>query len=101
MKSVQLRLAVYQPDIPQNVGAMIRLCSCFGIEIDIIGPCSFPFSKNVLRRTAMDYFEMAKIRHHTNMMIFPNTLLIWVGLFFFLRKRQSVFGILNSSPLTF
>ena len=66
MKSVQLRLAVYQPDIPQNVGAMIRLSSCFGIEIDIIGPCSFPFSKKVLKRTAMDYFEMAKIRHHTN-----------------------------------
>ena len=66
MKSVQLRLAVYQPDIPQNVGAMIRLSSCFGIEIDIIGPCSFPFSKNVLKRTAMDYFELANIRHHTN-----------------------------------
>ena len=72
MESVQLRLAVYQPDIPQNLGAMIRLCSCLGLEINIIGPCGFPFSKNALKRTAMDYFEIAKIRDHTNYNAFCN-----------------------------
>ena len=64
MNSTQLSLAVYQPDIPQNLGSMIRLCACFGAYIEIIGPCGFPFSKNVLKRTAMDYLEAAKIKHH-------------------------------------
>ena len=64
MKSVDLRLAIYQPDIPQNLGSMIRLGACFGVHIDIIGPCGFPFSKTALRRTAMDYLSIANITHH-------------------------------------
>lgn len=59
-----LRLATYQPDIPQNLGAMIRLCACLGVPIDIIEPCGFPFSKKALRRTAMDYLDIAEIKQH-------------------------------------
>ena len=66
MKSIDLRLAVYQPDIPQNLGSMIRLAACFGVKMDIIGPCGFPFSKAVLKRTAMDYLDVAKIDHHSS-----------------------------------
>lgn len=57
------RLAVYQPDIALNLGAMIRLCACFGAPIDVIEPCGFPFSKRALRRSAMDYLDLAQIAH--------------------------------------
>ena len=43
MSQQNIRLAIYQPDIPQNLGAMIRVCACFGVEIDLIEPCGFPF----------------------------------------------------------
>ncbi len=59
-----IRLAAYQPEIPQNLGAMIRLCACLAVPIDIIEPCGFPFSKKALKRTAMDYLELAEIKQH-------------------------------------
>lgn len=61
-----MRLAVFQPDIPQNLGGMIRTCACFGIAIDVIAPCGFPFSVKALRRSAMDYADLAEIRHHAD-----------------------------------
>jgi len=64
MLKQDLRLAIYQPDIPQNLGAMIRLCACFGVDIDLIEPCGFPFSLKALKRTAMDYIDLAKIDCH-------------------------------------
>ena len=57
-------LAVFQPDIAQNLGAMLRLTACFGVNIDIIEPCGFPFSPKALRRIAMDYMDFANITHH-------------------------------------
>jgi tRNA (cytidine/uridine-2'-O-)-methyltransferase len=59
-----VRLALYQPDIAGNVGAAIRLTSCLGIAIEIIGPCGFPLSDRSLRRAALDYGERAEIRLH-------------------------------------
>jgi len=59
-----MRLAAFQPDIAQNVGAMIRLCACMGIPFDVIEPCGFPFSLKALRRSALDYADMADITHH-------------------------------------
>ena len=64
MSKPDIRLAIYQPDIPQNLGAMIRLCACFGIVIDLIEPCGFPFSIKAIKRTAMDYMDMVKINCH-------------------------------------
>ena len=64
MLKQDIRLAIYQPDIPQNLGAMIRLCACFGVDIDLIEPCGFPFSLKALKRTAMDYIDLAKIDCH-------------------------------------
>ena len=66
MSQQDIRLAIYQPDIPQNLGAMIRLCACFGVEIDLIEPCGFPFSIKSLRRTAMDYTNLVKIKNHND-----------------------------------
>lgn len=58
------RLAAYQPDIAQNLGALIRIGACFGMPVDVISPCGFPFSVKALRRSAMDYAEIAEICHH-------------------------------------
>ncbi len=56
-----VRLAAYQPDIAPNLGAMIRLVACMGVPLDVIEPCGFPFSVKALRRSAMDYAEIADV----------------------------------------
>ncbi len=50
-----MRLGFYQPDIPQNLGATVRLAACFGVDLEIIEPCGFPLTDKALRRTALDY----------------------------------------------
>jgi|TARA_B100002003_G_C13908045_1_gene442065 tRNA (cytidine/uridine-2'-O-)-methyltransferase len=61
-----MRLALYQPDIPQNTGTLIRLCACLGVPLDIIEPCGFTFTDKQLRRAAMDYAgEVALQRHNS------------------------------------
>ncbi|MBW8733007.1 MAG: tRNA (cytidine(34)-2'-O)-methyltransferase [Asticcacaulis sp.] len=60
-----MRLALYQPDIPQNLGAAIRLCAAFAVDLDIIEPCGFPLNDKAIRRAAMDYGQCAKVSHHT------------------------------------
>lgn len=59
-----MRLCAYQPDIAPNLGAMIRLSACFGVPLDIIEPCGFPLSLKTLRRTAMDYADIADMTRH-------------------------------------
>lgn len=56
-----LTIALYQPDIPQNVGAAIRLCACLGANLEVIEPCSFPWDDKKIRQSAMDY--MTKINY--------------------------------------
>jgi len=59
-----MRLALYQPDIPQNAGALLRLGACLGVAIDIIEPCGFLFTDRGLRRAGMDYLAAADCRRH-------------------------------------
>ena len=54
-------IALYQPDIPQNTAAIIRLCSCFDTTLEIIGPCGFHLDDKRLKRIAMDYMDKSKI----------------------------------------
>lgn len=61
---IALRLALFQPDIAPNVGAMIRLGACMAVPIDVIGPCGFPFSLHAVRRQVMDYGHHADVRDH-------------------------------------
>jgi tRNA (cytidine/uridine-2'-O-)-methyltransferase len=61
-----LRLALYQPDIPQNTGTILRLAACLGVPVDIIEPCGFPWSLASLRRAGMDYIEHADIARHVD-----------------------------------
>jgi tRNA (cytidine/uridine-2'-O-)-methyltransferase len=60
------RLALYQPDIPQNTGAAIRLCAALGIALDIIEPCGFPLNDQALRRVAMDYATQVDLMRHAS-----------------------------------
>lgn len=59
-----MRLALYQPDIAPNVGAVLRLGACLGVAVDIIGPCGFALGDRDLRRVAMDYLELAEFVRH-------------------------------------
>ena len=54
-------IALYQPDIPQNTAAIIRLCSCFNTTLEIIEPCGFHLDDRRLKKVAMDYLEKIKI----------------------------------------
>jgi len=54
-------IALYQPDIPQNTAAIIRLCSCFDTTLEIIEPCGFQLDDKRLKRVAMDYLGKSKI----------------------------------------
>lgn len=59
-----MRLALYEPDIPQNLGAFIRLAACLGTPLDIIEPCGFPVDDRRIRRAAMDYYDLARLERH-------------------------------------
>jgi tRNA (cytidine/uridine-2'-O-)-methyltransferase len=59
-----MRLALYEPDIPQNTGAMLRLGACLGVGIDIIEPCGFLLDDRRLKRAGMDYLDLAEMRRH-------------------------------------
>lgn len=61
-----MRLALYQPDIPQNLGAFIRLAACLGTPLHIIEPCGFPVDDRRIRRAAMDYVDLARLQRHAS-----------------------------------
>jgi tRNA (cytidine/uridine-2'-O-)-methyltransferase len=57
---------MYQPDIPQNCGAMMRLCACIGVGLEIIEPCGFIWDERKIRTSAMDYYDKAAITRHSS-----------------------------------
>ena len=61
-----MNLAIFQPDIPQNTGAIIRSCACFNVSLDIIHPASFTLSEKSLNRVAMDYADKLNITEHNS-----------------------------------
>ncbi len=65
-----MRLALYEPDIPQNLGAFIRLSAGLGVPLDIIEPCGFPVDDKRIRRAAMDYYDLATIIRHASWQAF-------------------------------
>jgi tRNA (cytidine/uridine-2'-O-)-methyltransferase len=66
MSGVAVRLALFQPDIPQNTGTILRLAACLGIEAHIIEPAGFPTADRSLRRAGMDYLDRAAIVRHAS-----------------------------------
>jgi len=69
-----MRLALFQPDIPQNTGTILRTAACLGLAVDIIRPAGFDISDKALRRAVMDYGEGLEIRRHDNWEEFTATL---------------------------
>jgi tRNA (cytidine/uridine-2'-O-)-methyltransferase len=65
-----MNIALFEPDIPQNTGSLIRLSACMGVKLHIIEPCGFPLDDKRLRRTAMDYYDLAAITRHTSWQTF-------------------------------
>lgn len=61
-----MRLALFQPDIPQNVGACIRLSACFGVGLDVIEPVGFRFDDRAMKRAALDYGPLAHMTRHAD-----------------------------------
>ena len=61
-----MKIALYQPDIAANVGAILRLGACLGVAVEIIEPCGFPFDMRLIRRVALDYIDHVEIRRHVS-----------------------------------
>jgi tRNA (cytidine/uridine-2'-O-)-methyltransferase len=59
-----MRLALYEPDIPQNTGTLLRMAACLSVPVDVIEPCGFVFDDRHLRRAAMDYLAHIEMRRH-------------------------------------
>ncbi len=59
-----LRIALFQPDIPQNTGTVLRLCACLGVEAHLIEPAGFPSSDRAFRRAGMDYLDAVTLVRH-------------------------------------
>ena len=67
------KIALYEPDIPQNTGAIIRICSCLGADLEIIEPCGFMLNDKRFERVAMDYIDKKMIRFYQSSEIFFNS----------------------------
>jgi tRNA (cytidine/uridine-2'-O-)-methyltransferase len=70
---MSIELALYQPDIPQNTGTLLRLGACLGVRVHIIHPTGFNFSPKMLRRSALDYLECAEFREHASFAVFDES----------------------------
>ena len=69
-----MRIALYQPEIAGNVGAVLRLAACFGVAVDLIEPMGFAWDDKRVRRTAMDYIDHVEIARHPGFNSFRDTI---------------------------
>ncbi len=67
-----MRLALYQPDIPQNAGTILRMAACLGIAVDIIQPAGFDMSDRTLRRAGLDYLAHIDMTRHASWQVFES-----------------------------
>ena len=65
-----MRIALYEPDIPQNTGTILRLCACLGVEAHIIEPAGFPVTDRAFRRAGMDYLNQVTLVRHESFAAF-------------------------------
>lgn len=65
-----MRLALYQPDIPQNTGTILRLAACLGVAVDLIEPAGFPLGERAMRRAGMDYLDHVDMLRHSSFAAF-------------------------------
>jgi tRNA (cytidine/uridine-2'-O-)-methyltransferase len=67
-----MKIALYQPDIAQNLGTTLRTAACLGIDVEIIEPCGFPLDDRKLKRSGMDYIDHVKYTRHNDWNSFKN-----------------------------
>lgn len=67
-----MRIALYEPDIPQNTGTILRLCACLGLDAHIIEPAGFPVSDRAFRRAGMDYLDEVALTRHGSFAAFED-----------------------------
>lgn len=84
-----LRIALFEPDIPQNTGTILRLCACLGVEAHLIEPAGFPVSDRAFRRAGMDYLDRVALWRHPSWEAFET----W-------RQRQSLRLVLFTTRAT-
>jgi tRNA (cytidine/uridine-2'-O-)-methyltransferase len=65
-----MRIALFEPDIPQNTGTMLRLAACLGVEVHLIEPAGFPVSDRAFRRAGMDYLDQVALTRHPSWLDF-------------------------------
>ena len=63
------KIALYEPDIPQNTAAIIRTCSCFDVRIEIIEPCGFMLNDKRFKRVVMDYLDKKMIKFYISILV--------------------------------
>lgn len=61
-----MKVAMYEPDIAGNVGTIIRMCACLGLDLDIIEPCGFPFNREKIKKSGLDYIDKVKITRYVS-----------------------------------
>lgn len=69
-----MRIALFEPEIAGNVGAVMRLCACLGAQLDLIEPLGFPWDDRRVRRAAMDYIDHVSVTRHASFAAFRDTL---------------------------
>jgi tRNA (cytidine/uridine-2'-O-)-methyltransferase len=67
-----MRIALYEPDIPQNTGTILRTCACLGLEAHIIEPAGFPVTDRAFRRAGLDYLDQVSITRHASFQAFQD-----------------------------
>lgn len=67
-----MRVALYQPDIPQNTGTILRMAACLNVAVDVIGPAGFDMSDRALRRAGLDYLDQVRIERHLSFAAFES-----------------------------
>jgi len=67
-----MRIALYEPDIPQNTGTILRTCACLGVEAHIVEPAGFPVTDRAFRRAGMDYLDRVSIVRHSSFAAFQD-----------------------------
>lgn len=85
-----MRLALYQPDIPQNTGALLRLAACLGCAVDVIEPCGFLWDDKKIRRAGMDYIDLVTLTRHSSWAAFCQATTTQAGRLILLTTRGAV-----------
>ena len=67
-----MKIALYEPDIPQNTGTLLRTAACLSVGVDVIEPCGFVFSDKHLKRSGMDYLDMVDVVRHVDWAAFQD-----------------------------